>query len=178
MADVLAFSRDHPQVLFLFGLGWTVLIAFLAARRRIEHGLPVRPVVPPDALFAETWTSGSSKRSLIARLGGAKNCLLVAVTNDAFVMHPHFPFNLFVGGILSLDRTIPRNRIRRVTEASGIFGRTIHLEFDGPEGAETVELRLRDPRRFLEAMQRPDNALPPGTKERWHKPAKCLRSGG
>jgi hypothetical protein len=153
MAEAIAYAKDHFELLFLFALVWMVVMALLAARRRTEHGLPVRPVVPPGARFAETWTSGRSKRSVIARLGGANNCLIVAVTDKAVEIHPHFPFNLFVGDVLGLDRVIPRENVVRVSEAGGMLGRTVEVEFKVPNGRETVELRLREPKRFLEAMQ-------------------------
>jgi hypothetical protein len=153
MDEVLAFSRDHFGLLFLFGVLWVGLMAFLAGRRRVEHGMPLRPAVPRDARFSETWTSGRSRRSAFARLGGANNCLIVAVTDKALVIHPHFPFNLVGGQLLGLDQNIPREKIRKVSESGGIFGRTVEVEFETSSGRETVELRLRDPKAFIAALQ-------------------------
>ena len=154
MNEILAYSRDYFWVLFLFAVAWVVLMAFLSARRRLEHGLPVRPVVPRDAHFSETWTSGRSKRSVLSRLGGANSCLMVVVTDKALEVHPHFPFSLFGADEFGLDQTIPRDRIIRTSEAGELLGRTVEVEFEDRGNRQTVELRLREPKRFLEALQK------------------------
>ena len=154
VAQIHAFlSREAEFVLLA-----AVLLAAGAIAASIHHrrssGKPIRTAAPAGSIFVETWTSGRSLMDLGSRLGGGYNCLLVAVTGDAIVVHPHFPFTLgFVPELCGLDWEIPRASIKRVTARKGLVRDKVVVEFSlSQTRSGSVELRLRDPTGFQQAL--------------------------
>ena len=155
MGDLPATLERWFPVLFAVALGWMLIWVGLSfAYRKWKHK-DVIAERPADAAFLETWTSGNSNRSFLAKIGGARNCLLVAVTQDSLIVRPHFPFNLlFLPQIFDLDHVIPRTHIRSVTAKTGLFGETAEVVFSvASEDTRTIELRLRQPQQFLQAVR-------------------------
>jgi hypothetical protein len=156
VAGILTYFERHGDVLFtlafLWFFGWIAASAF----HRRAKGKPIHTVPPDNALFVEKWTSGRSLRSLVTKLGGARNCLLVAVTSDVLLIRPHFPFTLgFLPETYGLDWEIPRKDIKRVSKSRGLMRETVLVEFGLPQ-AQTgrVELMLRDADKFIQALGR------------------------
>src|SRR3954462_10588090 len=73
---------------------WVVVVFVFSAVSRVRQGKPVFRPRLAAVRFAEGWRSGRSHRSLLTRLGGARNCLWVAVTADELRIGPHFQFSL------------------------------------------------------------------------------------
>jgi hypothetical protein len=136
--------------------GCVVLVALASIVYRLRGG---KPLFKPDfgqPLFAETWRSGRSLRNAMTRIGGARNCLWVAVTGDALHVAPHFPFNLlFLPEIYALEHTIPASATRSVKRQEGaLAGNRVRIGFARPGGAEEVlELSLSDPEGFVRAVE-------------------------
>jgi hypothetical protein len=127
-------------------LGWIVVSAFY----RRSKGKAVLTRAPEDSLFVEKWTSGRELGG-IRTLGGAKNCLIVAVTIDTLFVSPCFPFSLmFLPEIWGLEHRIRTRDIRSVDRRQGIFGSTQVVTF---EGSRRLELRLRNPQGFERALK-------------------------
>ncbi|HZM33781.1 MAG TPA: hypothetical protein VFC18_04735 [Burkholderiales bacterium] len=156
MSDLAAFLETHFALLFAICLGWIVLVVVASVIYRTSRGKPVLTRAPNEPLFLERWTSGRSLRSALTRLGGARNCLLVAITRNALVIRPHFPFTLlFLPEVYGLDWTIPRSSIQRVDQVEGLMGRRLLVEFLTGEGnTERVELILRESEQFRQALAR------------------------
>ena len=133
-------------VLWLAGM-LVVWPLFIRARLRTlrARGQPLRPQPPPGAVYAERRASGRAK----GQLGGASNCLLVAVAGGELWVMPIFPFSL-IGGF-GLEHRVPVREVvsagRRRTWAGGNVVVTL---LDGT----VLELKVRDPDAFLAAMQR------------------------
>lgn len=128
--------------------GWT---AASIVYRRASHK-PVRPTAPPDALYVERRTSGRNLRTLLGRIGGARNCLLVYVTAHDVVVTPHFPFTLmFLPEIYGLELSVPRAQVR-LSERRTLVGRKSIIVSRQGEG-DLLELRLRDVSGFQNAVQ-------------------------
>ena len=154
MASYFEFLHEH--FLILFGGFWVLFIAIVVAsaihRRRVGKAIFANP--PESPIFLEKWTSGRSLRSLITKVGGARNCLLVAVTRDALFIQPHFPFTLlFLPEVYGLEVAVPRRAIRTVNAATDAFGKKVIVTFSNRAGAlEQVELRLRAPDEFTKSL--------------------------
>lgn len=156
MIDAMeAFVDRNSTLLFAGNVAWVVacLVASVVYRRR--RGKPIRSKAPAGSVYVERWTSGRSNRDLVARLGGATNCLLVAVTPDLLVVRPHFPFNLmFLPELFGLELEIPRSAIARVEHKRGFFCSTVAVNFRAADGRpSSVELRLRNAAEFLAHLQ-------------------------
>ena len=147
MNDV--FSGLWFAVPFLWIGGWITASIFY---RRL-HDKPIFPRLPVDARFKERWASGRSRKNLLTGLGGASNCLLVAVTDAELIVTPFFPFNLmFLPEIYGLEVCAPRSSIRNVEEKRGLLGTAILISFKGEDPAP-LELRLRKADAFMVALE-------------------------
>ncbi len=133
---------------FLWLGGWIAASIFY---RRINDK-PIIPRLPEDALFKERRGSGRSRKNAITSIGGASNCLLVAVTDTELIVTPFFPFNLmFLPELYGLEMRVPRLSIAGVEEKRGLFGTTISIRFTGDDPAP-MDLRLRKGDAFLRAL--------------------------
>lgn len=127
------------------------LIAASIFYRRL-HDKPIIPRLPRDALFKERRASGRSRKNIITSLGGASNCLLVAVTDTELIVTPSFPFTLmFLPEFYGFDVRAPRSSIAGVEKRGSLFGTTISISFRGEDPAP-LELRLRNADAFLRAL--------------------------
>lgn len=140
-----------PWVPILWIGGW--IAASIVWRRR--RGLPIYPRVPPGAVFSRQWISGASQRDIITQLGGARGCLMVAVTRDRLIIRPNFPFNLmFLPQVYDLEHDIARTDILSADLRRGLFGPLAVISFRQPGGlARTVELRSLYTEELIAALQ-------------------------
>lgn len=119
--------------------------------RRI-NGKPIFAPKASDAVFVERRTSGRA-RSGVRAIGGARNCLTVAVTRNELLVAPHFPFTLmFLPEVWGLEHRVPLSRVKSVASRHGLFGPDVEVVFEDGSG---LVLRLRKPDDFLRAMKRP-----------------------
>lgn len=131
---------------------WLAAVVLVSIAYRRRAGKPVFPKVPRDALFAERWTSGRSLDHLLARFGGARNCLLVAVTSDELIVTPCFPFNLmFLPEVYGLELSVPAMAVRDVAAQRRFWGRTVTIT-TASKRERRIELRLRGTDAFLAAI--------------------------
>lgn len=148
--------REHMVFAIWFGVGWVALVTFLSVMYRRSRGKPICRPQFQNALFLETWRSGRSLKNALTRLGGARNCLWIAVTDDTLLVAPHFPFNLlFLPEIYHLEHSVPGPSIRNVEIADGflIRGRIRITMKKRDSDDETIELHLRDPEGFIRAIE-------------------------
>ncbi len=139
--------------LWLAGLVWMVGVVTFTIIRRRKKGQPLTRPEFDDALFLEKWRSGRSDRNVLARLGGASNCLWVAVTREGLRIAPHFPFNLMPTNLLGLEHNIPATAIQWVAPNEGLLGRMVRIRITNEKGAdETLEIQLKHHDKFMEAI--------------------------
>jgi hypothetical protein len=140
-----------PIVVVAWLAGWVIASIIY----RLQRGKPIIPRLPDDALYRERTASGRSRKSFLTMLGGASNCLMVAVTPDEFIVTPFFPFTLiFLPEIYDLEVRVPRSRVRVVKESTGLLGRSVVLAIEGADPRELI-LQLRDRAAFLAALALP-----------------------
>jgi hypothetical protein len=82
-----------PYIL-AFNILWVVGILAFGAFRRIQAGEALFPRKPDHAAFHQSMASGRNLRGPLSRLGGANNCLIVAVVEGRLKTDLIFPFNL------------------------------------------------------------------------------------
>ena len=138
----------------LFAVGWIALAIAVSIVFRKKRGKPIFPKAPVDALFSERGCSGRSLDTPWARIGGARNCLLVALTPQELTIIPTFPFNLiFLPEIYGLGHSIDISSIRKVVDRKGILGRCLTTTYADPK-VRRVELRLRHHDAFIGSLQK------------------------
>lgn len=132
-------SIVFPWVPVLWVGGW--IAASIVWRRK--NGKPIVPRAPAGAAFSRSWISGASHRDFFSEMGGARGCLMVAVTADRLIIRPNFPFNLmFLPDIYDLEHDIPRTDILSAELRSGLFGPFAVITFRRPNGGiRTIDIR-------------------------------------
>ena len=85
---------QYPPIGALLGFGWVAFLTVGCVAYRILKGKPILWQAFPNARYTERWISGQSRKNLLTRLGGARNCLWVAVTENELRVGPLFPFNM------------------------------------------------------------------------------------
>ncbi|HEX7849544.1 MAG TPA: hypothetical protein VF485_07415 [Sphingomonas sp.] len=119
---------------------------------RLNRGKPVYPKRPANSVYYEGWGSGRSLNTIWSRIGGASNCLIIAVTREQLVVSPRFPFNLgFLPEVYGLEVTAPLRRVQVEKAAAGMFRTHVLLSIDG-EQSTRMQLKLRDRASFLAAL--------------------------
>jgi hypothetical protein len=135
---------------------WMWMVAWLVASFVIRRAKGKRLFAPTSEafLFSEKWASGRSLDTWWSKLGGARNCLFVAVARDKLVIQPHFPFTLgFLAEIYGLERQIPLDRVLKLSKKRSSFQDVLALEYsDELRSPREFELRLRNPDAFLRAV--------------------------
>lgn len=110
------------------------------------------PKFPPRSSvtirFEEKMASGRSHKSLLTRLGGARNCLNVIITGDELWITVMFPFNLIAYFYDGLQR-IPLPLVR----GASMSGRNVLVAYQRPDGTVgEYELQLKQPELFLTVL--------------------------
>ncbi|MCO7224123.1 PH domain-containing protein [Pleionea sp. CnH1-48] len=100
-----------------------------------------------QALFREKGVSGHSKKSLITRMGGARNALDVSVTEtDLCIKGTFFAFTA-MGFIGDLTRKTPLEDIKSVSRVKGRIEVAFHNE-------SSISLVLKDEEGFIKALKK------------------------
>ena len=132
-----------PSIVF-FGY---LIQRYLVARRH-------RPqIAKADIVYQENFASGASQKNLLTKLGGARNCLRLVVTDDLLWVTSWPPFSLLTA-FYDLEHVIPLKNISSV-ESDRHFSRdTLLLSYrDGMGNNHILRLIPKDLQRFLSAIQ-------------------------
>jgi hypothetical protein len=162
-------SLDSSALPVLIPLLW--ISGWIAASVvfRLNRGKPLWPSAPRNSRFVERWASGSCLDTLWGRLGGARNCLLVTLSDTELYVSPQFPFNLmFLPEIYGLEDRISYDRIRNCTPIDRWYGKSLRLEFIRSNGSDsTFSLMLRKRQEFLSTLEQ---LAPWPSNNRWRGP--------
>jgi hypothetical protein len=136
---------------------------------RLSRGKPLWPSAPPNPRFVERYASGNCLDTLWGRLGGARNCLLVTLSETELYVTPQFPFNLmFLPEIYGLEAHVPYQRIRSCTLIDRWYGKSVRIEFTRSSGSDsTFSLLMRKRKEFLATL---DSLLPGPSNQRLERP--------
>lgn len=142
---------EPPTWFFLFPILWVAGCVGASILYRRSAGKPVIPRLPETTRFKERGASGWNDSTWIGQLGGAGNCLLVAVTDHELIVTPFFPFNLlFLPEIYGLEIHAPLARVRTIEDRRRFFRRSLIVDLgDG----QRFGLILHKPDAFLAAMR-------------------------
>jgi hypothetical protein len=168
METILKFVGEHFFQIVAIGVLWNVVGMGWLLWKRHKKGIRMPNPRDADVVFLERFASGSSHKSFITRMGGARNCLTIIVTKTDFCITTFFPFTAFAG-MYDLEHIVPLGKILKVQER----GRIVEVHFLNPSGLPAkVSLRLRRTDEFTRAIQRsptseavaPNRSLPSSQK--------------
>jgi hypothetical protein len=133
-----------PQWLFWLVPVWIAFWILLSVVLRRVRAKPVIPEVPQNAVYSERGASG----------GMASNCLIVAVTPEALMVTPRFPFNLmFLPEMYGMEHNISRSAITGVSAIASWGSNVTISRRDGDD----LKLKVRDPASFVAALNGPEH---------------------
>jgi hypothetical protein len=120
-------------------------------RLRADGGA-VRPIAPPDAVFAESGASGHSEKSVMTRIGGASRCLLVWASRSELSIQTTFPFSVITYDYNNdLRHRIPVRNIRSVERRANS---TVRIAFADTAGVtHSLVLKLKRPDELIAALK-------------------------
>ncbi len=152
MQNLHRFLQQNFIWLFLFCLVW-VVVGFGWRYVRHKRTGVVFPSVPAEQIrFEERTASGCSHKTMFTRLGGARNCLHVTVTDAEVWIGPIFPFSILAQQF-DMEHRLPRASITRVQPTQSVFVRSLLLDYRDEHGqAHRLSLVLRKPEEFLRAL--------------------------
>src|SRR5262245_25948147 len=123
-------TPERFWILWSASLLWVAAVVTVSVFVRRSRGKPVLFFSVPNAIFQERTASGCSNESWWRRLGGANNCLVVAVASDRLVIRPWFPFNLmFLPEIYGLEYEVSLGNVRTVTVDRFLTRQRVRLTF-------------------------------------------------
>jgi len=152
--QIEAFLQRNFVWFFLLPFAW-MLITFGWRYYRYKRRGDVFPEVAPGQFrFHERRASGHSKKTLFSRLGGARNCLHVSVTDTEVWIRMPFPLNVLAENF-DLEHRISRDAITNVEVVPIRTQQSVLLEYRDKQGrGHRLSLTLRDREAFLEAVKR------------------------
>jgi hypothetical protein len=130
-------------------------LAFGSVFYRLHNAKPILHPQFAELRFSETWCSGRSDRSVLARLVSANHILWVAVTKDTLHVSPHIPFNLmFIAEGFGWDHRVPGKTILEIRESGkNSFGTRVAIRYRHRTGVEELlELTVADGPGLLKAL--------------------------
>ena len=139
---------------WLAGL-WLAGVVGASVVYRRARGKPVLFFGIRGAQFLERFASGFSHDTWYTRLGGASNCLVVAVSERRLIVRPWFPFNmLFLPEIYALEHEIPLAQVMDVSVTKWWGHRRVVVRCRDSENQErALSLFLRSPERLMDVLQ-------------------------
>lgn len=123
---------------------------------RLRNAKPILRPTFSELRFSETWVSGRSDRSALARLLGASHFLWVVVAADTLHVSPHLPFNLmFLPEAFGWDHRVPARTISEVREVGGrVIGNSVLIRYRHKTGdEELLELNVLNASQLIRALQ-------------------------
>jgi hypothetical protein len=145
-------SPNFPIYFFVFGMTILVLKSWRNYIRLRADGGAVRPIAPPDAVFAESGASGHSEKSVMTRIGGASRCLLVWASRSELSIQTTFPFSVITYDYNNdLRHRIPVRNIRSVERRANS---TVRIAFADTAGVtHSLVLKLKRPDELIAALK-------------------------
>ena len=144
----------NPLVLTLLLLICPICGTAASIVYRRAQGKPILFFGVPNAVYQDRFASGHSNRTSFAKLGGARNCLVVAVAAGRLIVRPLFPFNLmFIPEFYCLEFDVPTEQLLKVSARNLMLRDAIEIEVrsdDGTIGVLTLYIRNSD--KFLDAV--------------------------
>ena len=146
------FLQHNFHWLFLFCVAWLVVGIVWRYFRHKRTGLVFPQNLQEPIRFEERAASGSSDKTWLTRIGGARHCLRVTVTDAEVWIRPFFPFNILAQEF-DLEHRIARASITSIQPTQSAFVRAILVEYRDERGQpHRLTLVLKKPDDFLSAL--------------------------
>jgi hypothetical protein len=145
-------TQIHPVLDWLSIAASVAVIGYTVWR--YVRSLQMKPgFTQAEVVFQEWFASGCSQKNIITKIGGARNCLRLVVTESFLWVTSWFPFSL-IAPFYDMEHVIPLRSITAVRR-DHFFGRlTFIVTFTATDG-ESHSLRLapKNPEAFTQSLK-------------------------
>ncbi|MCW8877150.1 MAG: hypothetical protein OQK51_08830 [Kangiellaceae bacterium] len=146
MLHELQNNQSYFFAFFAFSVVWVGVFMYWGKRKVDSLFLGIEKA---EEIFREKQASGYSKKSIITRIGGARNALDVIVTDaELCIKGIFFPISV-IGLFYDLTIRIKLNEINEVT----LKGKEVEIAFRKNKGARSIVLQLKNPDIFIHAIK-------------------------
>jgi len=150
LQDLHLFLDKNFFYLFWFAVIWCIVGFGLTWLWMKKKGMTFPEKSTVNIKFEENMASGRSHKSIITKLGGAKNCLKVIVTDEELWITAQFPFNIVAYYYDSIHK-IPLALIQNISK----LNKNILIEFQRNDGSPgKFELQLKKLDNFMKIIQK------------------------
>jgi len=139
---ILHYLGVAVSIAFFAYLGWL----FIRARQMRPH------IEKAEVVYQERFASGCSQKNILTKIGGARNCLRLVVTQGFLLVTSWFPFSL-ITPFYDLEHVIPLDSITSVRRSSFLGFDSLMLTYRGADGADhALRLRSKSPDDFIRSL--------------------------
>ena len=139
---------------FIWWLDWLPLAALLGfVIWRYAVAVRNRPTFKKEEIIYQEFTaSGASRRNILKKIGGARNCLRLVVARDFLWVTSWFPFSL-LAPVYDLEHVIALRDIESVERDRFFISESLILNFVDRSGRKhSLRLYPKNRDRFLAAL--------------------------
>ena len=144
-------SQIHPALYLLSVATAAGALCFFAWR--FVRAMQARPRFDrQDIIFQEWFASGYSQKTLVTKIGGARNCLRLVVTRSFLSVTAWFPLSL-IASFYDVEHVIPLSSITSVKRDSFMGRLTFLVTFTTESGAPcTLRLIPKQAEAFAQSL--------------------------
>ena len=146
---------DNFNLLFILALVWTIIVFSWMFWRRIKRNL--FPKEAKNILYQERTASGRSHKNWLTKMGGARNCLRLVITDDELWITPLFPFSA-LAGVFDMDHRISREKIIAVESHQVVLKKSLLISYRDDKNKEhLIEVMPRNIEKFETTLKQHSN---------------------
>lgn len=145
---------DNFDLIFFFCVILGLVFFFWQYWKMKDKGNIFSEIDKSQIIYEEKTASGCSLKSSLTRNGGARNCLLLVVTDSVLLIAPIFPFSVLLD-MYDLEHKIMKKRIVNISEGKVMWRKSLTIDFTDDEGlSHTVQIEPNKSDKFLTALGR------------------------
>lgn len=146
------FITDNFSIIFGICATWSFFFMACGLWKRRKRGL--FPDGPENVAYEEKYASGRSLKNWYSKLGGARNCLRLVITDKELWITPIFPFSA-LSEMYDLDHRILLSSVKNVSTVSGLFTKSVLISYNDSVGANhQVEVTPKHFDNFVSCLNR------------------------
>jgi hypothetical protein len=147
--------HSHPSLSLPYWFQWMISGVFLGyiVWKYIGAKQHYPQYQKSDVVYQEWFASGASQKNILTKLGGARNCLRLIVTNE-FLLVTSWPLLTIFAAVYDLFHIIPIHSINEIVRSRYFGIDTLLLTYTDDSGnSHTLRLLPKYIDKFLQSMK-------------------------
>ena len=151
MKNIIDWIFNNYEIYLAIVFVWLAFWVVLSIRYRKKKGKLILGDPKVQILFKEKTASGNSEKNILTKIGGARNCLKVILSETQLIITPFFPFNLmFLPEFYDLEHFINYEDILDIRNG---FMNSLKVTFKINNEIRQINLRLKQRESFLSTLK-------------------------